>query len=413
MKKIVIIGGGIIGLTSAYYLSKKGHSITVLDKGDFTNGCSYGNAGLIVPSHIIPLAAPNVLKQGFKWMFSPESPFSIMPSLKPSFIKWGLNFALHSNEKKVRKSSVALNEISQLSTHLYHQLDNDKELKINLQQKGLMMLFQTTEVEKDEIHTAAYANKLGVEAKVLSNTEAQELQPGIRLNAKGAVYYPNDGNISPAQFMETLVNYLEKAGVKLMKNSTVINIATHSNKITSVHTLNDIYEADEVIIAAGVWSEKLAKGLGVNLLLQPGKGYSFTQSTKQILSIPSILVESRVAVTPYDNYTRFAGAMVLGKSGNRTKKSKVFGMYKSINNFFPEMEVHLPETDMIWSGLRPCSMDGLPFIGRSKKYNNLIVASGHAMLGVSLSPATGKLVCELSEEKNPSVNLKPFALERK
>ncbi len=412
MKEVIIIGGGIIGLATAYYLSENGHQVTVFDRGNFTSGCSFENAGLIVPSHVIPLAAPGVLSQGLKWMLTSGSPLSVSPSLNPSFIKWCLRFAKSANNRNLPDSATALRDISLLSSSLYEKLAKEKTLDLKLQQKGLMMLYKTKKTEKEEQRIASLANRIGIQASILSGNEVQELQQDLSVNALGAVYYPGDSHILPTNLMASLVNILKKRGVKLIGNVGVNKLIKKSNSIEGVMTTAGSFFADEVIVSAGVWSNKITRELGLNILLQAGKGYSFTDSPQKSLAIPSILIESRVAITPYKDFTRFAGVMELGNQKNKVRLSKIKSMHKAINSVFPEMKLDFPEVKNIWHGLRPCSSDGLPYIGRTKKYNNLIIATGHSMLGVSLAPATGKLVTEIVDNKKTTINIKPFFPER-
>src|SRR5882724_3403906 len=169
--KIGIIGGGIIGLSSAYYLQKSGHEVTIIDQSDLSNGCSYGNAGMIVPSHFIPLAAPGMISKGIRWMFNASSPFYVKPQLNFDLIKWGYHFYKNSNQRHVEKSAPALKEISLLSKAMYQQLSKELPFDFSYHERGLMMLYKTKEAEHEEHETAEMANSYGIEARILSSEE--------------------------------------------------------------------------------------------------------------------------------------------------------------------------------------------------------------------------------------------------
>ncbi len=412
MKEIIVIGGGIIGLTAAYYLSEQGHNVTVIDRGEFTDGCSFGNAGLIVPSHITPLAAPGILKQGLKWMLKKKSPLSISPTLKPSFLNWCVKFAKSSANKNTLEASKALRDIGLYSSHLYSELANNSLLSFNHIQSGLMMLFQSEKVEEEEIKLASVANDLGIKAEILSRSDAKRLQGNMDINARGAVFYPGDSHLEPSLFINSILRKLQENNVVLKNNCSCNELIIKDKKINGVQTSKGLFFANEIIISAGVWSNRIATDLNLKLRVQAGKGYSFKASPNKILRIPSILLEPRVAITPYSSYTRFAGVMELGAQKQRINLSKITGMHQAIQSFLPEIDISFPEVNDIWSGLRPCSVDGLPYIGRTKKYHNLIIATGHSMLGVALAPATGKIISELIEGKDTSIDIGAFSPDR-
>lgn len=397
MKHIGIIGGGIIGLSSAYYLVQSGHKVTIIDKGDLTDGCSFGNAGMIVPSHFVPLAAPGMISKGIRWMFNSTSPFYVNPRFDVDLIRWGWQFYRHSNEHHVKKSAPALRDLSMLSRSLYSQLKKDLPFDFGYHERGLMMLFQTKETEAEETETAHAANDLGIEARVLSKEEVQSMEPDVKVNVRGGVYFPGDTHMTPQDLVKGLISYLESKGVEFVRSEW-----------------NDFQSAnsrpfDQYVLAAGSWSGLLAKTFKLNLPMQAGKGYSFTvNNVSKNIRIPSILLEARVAVTPMGNSIRFGGTMEIGGINHDINTNRVKGIVNSIPKYFPEMNVSFPE--QIWHGLRPCSPDGLPYIGRVS--DDLIVATGHSMMGMSLGPATGKIVSDLVSGMKPDVDISLFDPKR-
>lgn len=411
--KVAIIGGGIIGLSSAYYLNKAGHEVTVIDKGDLSDGCSHGNAGMIVPSHIIPLAAPGMIAKGIHWMFDSTSPFYIKPRLSLNLLRWGFQFYKHANERHVKASIPALKELSLYSKTQYQQLATDLPFDFGYAERGLLMLYQTAETEHEEAETAAIANVHGVKAQILSAAEVQQLEPDVKVTARGAVYFPGDAHLTPQNLIRQLIPYLKKQGVSFLSNKPVEDFTVINGKINSVRTTTGEHRFDEVVLASGSWSGTVAKRLGITLPMQGGKGYSFLlKGVENNIRIPSIFLEARVAVTPMGNDLRFGGTMEIAGTDQRISMNRVKGIVDAIPRYYPEMKVALPKVEQVWQGLRPCSPDGLPYIGRSQKISNLIFATGHAMMGLSLGPGTGRIVADLVSGKQPEIKLVAFNPER-
>src|SRR5690348_9762898 len=222
-REVGIIGGGVMGLCSAYYLIKEGCRVTIIDQGDLQDGCSYGNAGMIVPSHIIPLAAPGMITKGIRWMFNSSSPFYVRPRLQGSLIRWGWLFYRSSTEKKVQYAIPRLRDISRLSKSLYIDLTEEAGFDFGLTQSGLMMLYKTAAAEKEEAETARAANAAGVEAHILSAAEVQQLETEVQVSVKGSVYFPGDAHLNPNLFIKNLLEYLAAKGVKFIRNTEVID----------------------------------------------------------------------------------------------------------------------------------------------------------------------------------------------
>ena len=410
---VAIIGGGIIGLSSAYYLQQSGHHVTIFDQGDGMDNCSTGNAGMIVPSHIIPLAAPGMISKGVRWMFNSQSPFYVKPRLNGNLIKWGYQFYKHANQENVDHAIPALKDISMFSKAMYQRMVRDNPFEFGYQERGLMMLYQTKETEKEELETAHIANKNGVEAHVLSLQEIQKLEPDVKVSARGGVYFPGDAHLIPQQLVTNLISYLKENGVTFYTNTTVTDFVSDEKGISVIVTSKGTLDFDHYVLAAGAWSGIFGSKLGIDLPLQGGKGYSFTlDNVERNIRIPSILLEGRVAVTPMGNALRFGGTMEINGVDRSINMNRVKGIVKTIPAYYPEMNVSVPEEKIVWRGLRPCSPDGLPYIGRSDRYKNLVVATGHSMMGLSLAPGTGKLVSELVNNTKTSIDLKPFNIHR-
>ena len=409
--KVIVLGGGVIGLCSAYYLKNRGFEVTILDKGDFSSGTSFGNAGMIVPSHFVPLAQPGMIAKGIKWMFDAESPFYVKPRFSRSLLDWGWKFYQHSSEKHVTGAAQLLKELNLESKKLYVSLcDQFEDIKID--EKGLIMYCQTQRALDEEATLANQAMKLGLKAVVMDNQQLNDLDPNLTLDVKGGVYFPEDAFFSPKLFLEKLKSDLKAAGVKMVSHVDDFKFVVHED-LRSIDTNQGLFSADQFVISAGVWTGKLAQFLGLNIPMQPGKGYSFTlENPVETPRICSILTEAKVAVTPMSEGLRFAGTMEIGALNFDIDQRRVHGIKKSIGKYFPSFNLTDFKEAKIWSGLRPCSPDGLPYIGRTKKLPNVLLAAGHGMMGMSLGPITGKLIAEIADNQSPKIEISKLAVER-
>lgn len=412
-KKVIVIGGGIIGLCSAYYLEKEGHQVTVIDQSNMDAGASYVNAGYLSPSHIIPLSAPGVMKKGLKWMFDSKSPLYIKPRLDSDFLKWTYAFNKSCTADHVNKSITPIKELALLSQELYDDIKANEHFDFQYKKDGLLMLCQTEKALQAEIKTAELAMKEGLEAKVVDLSDLKHLEPEVRLNVIGGTYYKCDSHTTPHEFMNDMKRYLKTKNVLFYPNEKVIDLKIKTDKIDAVITENQTLNADEVVLAAGSWSALLSKKLGIKLLLQAGKGYRINTERPTGVRLPTLLVESKVAVTPMNGFTRFAGTMELGGINDTINKTRVDAIAEAVHKYYPEITVTESEKQDVASGLRPVSPDGLAYIGKSSKCKNLTIATGHAMMGWSMGPGTGKLVSELISDKSPSLAIKMFDPDRR
>ncbi len=413
MKHCIVIGGGIIGLSTAYYLQKEGHQVTVIDKSDFSSGASHVNAGYITPSHFISLAAPGMISKGIKWMFNSASPFYVKPRLDIDFFKWSLAFKRAATAAKVEKSIPVIKDINLLSRDLYEELKTTNDFNFHYERKGLMMYYQTEKVGEEEWKVGQRGIEEGLQVENLSLEGIKKIEPKVDLNVKGAVYFHSDAHMTPTDFMADMLSYLKSKGVQIVANEEVKDIVVTNDTITQVITNKENYKADEVVMAAGSWSPLLTKKLGIKIPIQAGKGYRINVARETNISIPAILCEAKVAVTPMTGFTRFAGTMEVGGINHDINPVRVNAIANAAQNYYKGLEITSEEKANAACGLRPCSPDGLPYIGKSSKCKNLTIAAGHAMMGWSLGPATGKLVSEIISNKKTSLDLAPFHPDRK
>lgn len=413
-KDVVIIGGGIVGLCSAYFLQKEGHKVTVLDKSDITSGASFVNAGYITPSHIIPLASPGMISKGIKWMFNSSSPFYMQPRWDTDFFKWSWYFHKSSTKEKVDLAIPLIKEINIISRELFTSIKNSGDLgDFQLERKGLLMLYKTDKEGEHEMQVAKKASYLGLEVSSLNKKELDTLQPNVTMNVKGAIHYECDGHTTPTEFMKKMLEYLKRSGVIIKTNEEVIDLSTENDRIIKVTTNKNYYSPEEVVLAAGTWSDNLSKKLKIKLPIQAGKGYRINVPRPTGITIPAILMEAKVAVTPMAEYTRFAGTMEFSGINDVIRKQRVEAIANATTEFYPEIKISEAEKLDAKSGLRPVSPDGLPYIGKSSSLKNLTVATGHAMMGWSLGPVTGKLVSEIISDKKTSMDINGFSPNRR
>jgi D-amino-acid dehydrogenase len=413
MSKVIVAGGGVIGLCTAYYLNKAGHEVTLIEKGDLKHGTSFGNAGYISPSHFIPLASPGIVAKGLQWMLSSSSPFYIKPRLNMDLIRWALTFWKRSGKVTMERNIPHLNNILHLSRELTSEIRNDLGNQFRMEEKGCFMLYKSALTEKHELELAKEAAALNIETRVFNAKEVQAMEPEVEVNVRGGVLYPIDAHLHPGDLMQTIHDHLQNSGVKFQLETTITGFEKEGRKVTKVLTDKGDFTGDEIVLATGSWLPATSRDLGIDLLLQAGKGYSMTfDAVEKNLHYPAILVDDRVAMTPMGADLRMGGTMEISGIGSPMLMKRVQAIFKAAKNYYPDLPVTFPAQDKIWYGLRPLSPDGLPYIGRHSQYDNIVMAGGHAMLGLSLAAATGKLVEEIVGGIKTSIDISAFNVER-
>jgi D-amino-acid dehydrogenase len=404
----------VIGLSIAHYALERGHRVTVLERGGPDHdGCSFGNAGLIVPSHFVPLAAPGMVALGLKWMWSPTSPFYIKPRLSRDLLSWGWKFMRASTASRAAAAAPLLRDLNLASRACFEEIAGRTGNGFGLEKKGLLVLAQSERALEEEARTAEAARALGIPADVLTAGETARLEPGIRMDVAGAVFFPKDCHLAPRRFMEALRAAVARAGAEISFSTDVTGWRAGAGRIDGVDTSRGEFAADEYVIAGGAWSAGIARGLGLRLPLQAGKGYSLTLPRPPSLpAIPCLLSEARVAVTPMESGLRFGGTMELAGIDESINPARVRGIIESAGRYFPEFGPGEFRGVVPWCGLRPCSPDGLPYVGRTRSFSNLVIATGHAMMGLSLGPITGKLVAETISGEAPCIDIGPLHPDR-
>ena len=413
-KSVIVVGGGIVGLSTAYFLQKEGHKVTVLDKSGINSGASFVNAGYLTPSHIVSLASPGMITQGLKYMFNSSSPFYMKPRLDLDFIRWTLYFKRSSTKAKVEKAMPVIRDINLLSRELYEDIQASGDLgDFKIGNQGLMMVYQTEAALDHEMEVVDKGAEMGLVGKHLSKEELKKIEPKVDFNAEGAILWECDRHTTPPLIMKRMLEYLEKAGVDIHKNEAVTDVSVADGKISQVNTIKASYKADEVVFAAGSWTSELSRKLNLKLPLEAGKGYRINVEEPTNITMPAILMEKKIAVTPMEGFTRFAGTMEFSGINHTIRKERVEAIAKGVEHYYRGFQIPEEAKNNAKCGLRPVSPDGLPYIGKSKNYKNLTIATGHAMMGWSLGPATGKLVTEIISGAKVSMDISPFDPQRK
>jgi D-amino-acid dehydrogenase len=411
---VIIVGGGVVGLCTAYYALQKGHQVTVLERGaPDRDCCSLGNAGLIVPSHFVPLAAPGMVALGLRMLLNPASPFYIRPRLSRDLLDWGWKFYRAANAGHVARAAPLLCKLNLASRGCYEELAERSDNAFGLVRKGLLMLCRTEERLHEEAAMAKTARALGLTAELLTPEEAARLEPGIQMEIAGAVHIAEDCHLVPPRLVAWLARAVEDGGARICWSTQVTGWRAANGHIQSVRTDRGEFSADEYVLAAGSWSPRLLRDLRIRLPLQPGKGYSITvPQPRHRPAIAMNLVEARVALTPMDTALRFAGTMELAGLDPSINETRVNAILQAVPRYFPDLGPDDFRGVPAWSGLRPCSPDGLPYVGRFGRYANLCAATGHSMMGVSLGPITGKLVAEILSGEPPSLDVSALSPDR-
>jgi D-amino-acid dehydrogenase len=410
-KEIIIIGGGVIGACIAYYLSGEKHEVTLLEKNQICSGSSHGNAGLIACENPIPMAEPGVIRKALGWMLDPEGPFYIKPRLDLSLIRWLLGFYASCRKKPMLHAIDVTLAMKRISTQLSDDLTAESKVALGWEKKGRMLVYQKDASFKDGIATLNSLKQYGVAGEILDSAGVRAKDPNILPSVIGGIYYPGYEHVLPERYVKGMVRIAENTGVTLHTETEVIGFETSKSRISRVVTTRGDFIPEQVVLAAGSWSPLIAKDLGLRLPIQPAKGYSITvKRTSGCSEIPLSLADHKVAVTPMGDQLRFSSNLELVGYDSTINRRRIAATRRAANMYLSGIDEL--ELIQIWSGFRPNTPDTLPIIERNETFNNLILATGHDMLGMTHSLVTGKLVSDIVDGEAPSMDLKPLRLGR-
>ncbi|MDX1520391.1 MAG: FAD-dependent oxidoreductase [Anaerolineae bacterium] len=408
----LIVGGGVIGVCIAYYLTKRGRAVTLVEKADICAGSSHGNAGMIAVAHSIPIAAPGVLTQGLRWLLDAGSPFYIKPRPELDLLRWLWHFQAACTKARMLRGISVLLDLSVQSLALFESLAATEDLAFDFERKGLLHLYLTEKIFAKGVKDAETLQEFGVEATILDQAGVRQMEPNVNDSVIAGIFYPEPAHLRPDRFVHQLTAVAERAGAQICAHTEVLSFEKSGSRITGVTTTRGRIRAEEVVLAAGAWSSILARQVGLRLALQPAKGYSITTKRPGTCpGLPLALDERKIAVTPMGaDLFRFSSTLELAGFDSSINQRRLTATRQGISEYLPGMtDLEIIE---IWRGYRPASPDGLPFIGRSERISNLIFATGHGMLGLTQGPITGQLVAQIIGGEPPSIDLTPLRPER-
>ncbi len=390
---VLIVGAGIVGLCAAYYLHQAGRQVTVIDRTGVCAGASFGNGGLVTPSHALTLAQPGVMLKALRWMFDPESPLYIQPRCDWELIKWLWRFRAACGEKQARTMIPVVLKLGRESQALFEEIIAATELGGVYHRNGFAYLYNTAEGLKEGYQKADLYRHFGIETQALGVGLFSEMSLPLHPSVVGGLYFPGDAHVVPDRFVNGLARWLIGQGVPVLGGVETQAFETRKGQITAVKTSTGLIHAQEVVMACGAWDNVALKPLGIRLPTQPAKGYSVSLPQPDGFgALPSLLCESKLAVTPMDGILRIAGSLEMAGLDLSINQRRVDAIIRNAGNYLCGLD---SSEAKVWCGLRSCTPDGLPIIDRVPGYANLTVATGHSMMGVRLGPISGKRVAEL------------------
>jgi D-amino-acid dehydrogenase len=411
--KVVVVGGGIVGLGSAYELARDGHDVTVVEAGAAGAGASHGNAAKIALAETTPVPAPGMVLQGLKWMLKADSPLYVRPSLSPPFVRFMLTMARHCNEGDFRHGLAVHLEMASTCVEVLDEWADDG-LAFEMHRQGTLLVFQDRDSFEHRVALNDAFAPFGMTPELLGADALHDREPCLSERARHALFFAGDRQVEPDSLTGALAKRLRELGAQLREHTRVLGFEQAGTQVRGVVTDAGRLACDQMVLAAGVWTGQLAARLGNPLPIGPGKGYSVDYFPSPVPLGTSLTFEdAHVAVTPLDGRLRLAGTMEFAGLDTRVNPRRVAAVQRAAARGFRDWDQAAPHAEP-WAGLRPMTADGLPIIGRLRPDSNILVASGHGMLGLTLAPSTAKTVRDLArdvETGRPSP-LTPYGPER-
>ncbi len=407
-----MVGGGVIGVSCAYYLAKSGWRVTIIEKGTFGQGTSSGNCGFVCPSHILPLAEPGAVFKTLGTMFKRNSPLKIRFRLDPSLWSWLARFAKRCNQKDMLDAGRAIQPLLDSSMTLYEHLIASESLDCEWQKKGLLFAFKNpVEMEAYAKVDSLLSQEFHCEARRIGAKALVETEPALKTNLAGGWLYEDDGHLRPDKLLKSWRKTLDAMGVVVKDNCKLDRFDSENGAARSVVTQSGEIEADAFIAATGALTPLLNDQFGCRIPIQPGKGYSITMARPAICPlIPMIFPETRVAVTPFQSGYRLGSTMEFAGYDPTLNRARLQLLRDGAEDYL--LEPYCEPVEEEWYGWRPMTYDSIPIIDKSPRYSNVYIAAGHNMLGLSMAPATGKLLSEMINGGPCHLNPKPYSLDR-
>ncbi len=408
---VLVIGGGVVGTCVARELQSLGRQVTLMDRGGIASGCSQGNAGWITPCFAMPLPQPGMFFKSIGWLLDPESPLYIQPELRWGLARWLFHFTRSMTTSKMNQSISVLTEISKYSLDFYQEHAKRTAHKIDFEKKGLLLVSGTDAGLRAAETELELMTVRGIPGRKLGREELLAFEPSLKPIIKGGVFFSDEAHVEPQAVTESIFAEFLALGGTAKLNTEVFDFELNDSKIERVLTTQGNYRADLVVLAAGSWSPVLAKKLRVRLPILGGKGYSMTVHEHEVKpQRPIMIVEKKIAITPRKQGTRIAGTLELVNQDYGISANRVYAIQKGAQDYVKINSMN--GSTEIWRGLRPCTPDGVPVIGFSKRINNLFYCTGHQMLGLQSAPGSARLASDLIGNKTPLSDPKPFSAHR-
>ena len=408
---VLVLGGGVIGLSCAYYLLEAGRSVTVLEQGTIACGSSHGNCGTLTQSHAMPLAAPGTISMALRCLLKADAPLRIRPRLDPALLRWLFGFAGHCNWKDFKRATCLKAPLLLRSRALIEELVQMERLDCEFEALGTMNVFRdAANFEHSQALPAALA-AVGIRVDVLDAASVRAREPALKPGVVGAFFNPGDAQLRPDRYAAELARVVRTKGGRIEEHTRVDGIARAGARVTSVSTSNGDFSGRDVVLALGAWSPRVARQLGLRIPIQPGKGYSITYTRPALCPrIPLTLKEPSVCVTAWGSGYRLGSTMEFAGYDTSLNRARLDALKRGAAEFLHEPEG--PAVVEEWYGWRPMTPDDLPMLGRAPGVDNLVLATGHGMLGVTLSAVTGLLTSEVLAGGKASFDLAPFNAAR-
>ena len=410
-KSAVIIGGGVIGAFTAYYLLQKGWQVTIVDKGRFGSGSSEGNCGLIVPNHVFPLNSYGNLLKAFKGMLTRDAPLHVKPRFDPRLLAWFIRFALKCRQTDVLFSARGRHALLQSSWVLYPDIIEKEGLDCDWEVGGSLHAHHSAREWHAYAQEDAAVRKFGVVAEKLGRNQLLKLEPSLGPGLCGGWYYRQSAHLRPEKLLAGLQKLLAQKGVIFLENIEVTGFDASGSTAQRVRTADTELAADVFVVAAGAWTPRLENTLGCRIPIQPGKGYSLTVAgADRVPGLPCFFSEKSVVATPWPDGFRLGGTMEFAGFDDNLDDRRLAALSKAARQYLRDPSLGFVEKE--WCGFRPMTLDGLPVIDRSPRLQNVIISAGHNMLGLSMGPGNGRLVAEMINRETTHIDLRPYSLRR-
>lgn len=406
------MGAGIIGTAAAYYLARDGWNVTLVDRAGLGEACSHANCGLVCPSHVLPLAEPGAVAKTLPALLQPNAPLAIQPRLDWDLWAWLLAFARRCNRRDMLASARAIQPLLDSSLRLFETLFTEEGIDCEWQKRGLLFAYRDAgEWSAYDATDRLLRERFAAGAQRLAADELADVEPALTSDLAGGWHYDHDGHLRPDKLLTGWRSVLERQGVRIIENCPVRGFVSRGGQAVAARVEGGEIPGDVFVAALGAWSPEFARGLGCRIPIQPGKGYSITlPSPTDGPRMPLIFPETHVAVTPMVSGLRLGSMMEFAGYDDSLPPHRLRMLRDGAQPYLRTRLDAPAETP--WYGWRPMTTDGLPIIDRAPRLPNVMLAAGHNMLGLSMAPATGRLVTELLGGASPHVDPRPYRVSR-